>query len=570
MPKKVIRLFAVGVCLCAAGAGCKKLKQDSADKRPLVTPPHISGTVAEYARLLSGDELPVQGYGVVVGLGTSGSAEVPAHVQEYLRQYLLRRKLGWYTHGTEALMPKRILRDLDTAVVLVGAAIPPGAPAGSRFDVFVSAMPQTQTTSLDGGILWGTELRLAVEGKAFVEGPTLPWAEAGGPIFVNPFIDPTKPAEAGKLRTGRIIGGGINKRDRQIRLQLRRPDYAKARRMQQRINARFRGVCRVANARDSSIIELKIPQSYRDWHEHFLQLVLHLPLRSAPGSPERKAREIAAAMAEPTANHEELSLVWEAMGRQVLPIVREYYTSGNAPTAFYSARTGLRLRDTSAAEVILRFATSANSALQIPAVKEIGRHRRIPRGIPTLRRLVDDENELVRIAAYESLLKQGDQGMVRTIDVSGQFKLDLVNSSRGYTIYATQTSEPRIALFGKDMAVSRPLFFNSPDDLLTINARAEDTTLTVFRKIPRTGGYSDTFQVAPRVEKLVVVIGSLPERNLRGEIKGLGLAYSQVVGVLYRLCYEKDIRAKFVLQPLPSIQRIYSRTATVGRPDTPD
>jgi hypothetical protein len=43
-----------------------------------------------------------------------------------------------------------------------------------------------------------------------------------------------------------------------------------------------------------------------------------------------------------------------------------------------------------------------------------------------------------------------------------------------------------------------------------------------------------------------------------------------VVSVLQRLCRQGDIQAKFVLQPLPQVQRIYLDDTTVGRPDEPE
>ena len=99
-------------------------------------PPYVAGTVAEYATLVGGGELPVRGYGVVVGLGKNGSAEVPRHLQESISQYLLKKKLGSWHAGTEGITPTRFLRDLDTAVVLVEGAIPPGAPIGERFEIY--------------------------------------------------------------------------------------------------------------------------------------------------------------------------------------------------------------------------------------------------------------------------------------------------------------------------------------------------------------------------------------------------------------------------------------------------
>ena len=90
MTRKIVLSALAGVCL-AAGGGCQPSKTSTRRSEPIrrrVPPPYVVGTVAEYASLVGGGELPVQGYGVVVGLGKNGSSEVPAHLQKSISQYL--------------------------------------------------------------------------------------------------------------------------------------------------------------------------------------------------------------------------------------------------------------------------------------------------------------------------------------------------------------------------------------------------------------------------------------------------------------------------------------------------
>ena len=256
------------------------------------------------------------------------------------------------------------------------------------------------------------------------------------------------------------------------------------------------------------------------------------------------------------------------MGRQTVPIFRALYASKNPPAAFHAARTGMRLGDDAATEVVLHVARSAGSSLQVPAVRELGHGEGSMQVRRVLRELLDDDNELVRVTAYESLLRLGDVTTTQRFDIAGKFKLDLVKSRRGYVIYATQTGAPRIVLFGRDMSVTKPVFFNAPGDLVTANARPVDEKLMVYRKIPRTGTYSDTFKIDFYVRTLIRTLGSRPQHDENDEIMGLGLSYSQVVSVLHRMCREGDIPAKFVLQQPPVLQRI-SRGTAMGRPDVP-
>jgi len=540
----------------------------------LTIPPYVKGTVAEYAVLAGGGDVPVQAYGVVVGLGDNGSSEVPAHLRRPIVEYLSKCGIGSHRRGTGALTPAQFLRDKDTSVVLVGGSVPHGAAVGTRFDVFVTCLPQTQTRSLEGGTLWRVDLSLAYGGISRPNMTTKIWAKAAGPIFVNPFIDPTEPTESAKLLTGRIVGGGVVTRQQPIRLQLHRPDYQMAELIQRQTHTRFDPderllLSKVAKGRSRSIVEITVPSDYREDHEHFLELVMHLPIRFDEGGWEGHARKMIKEMEMPVAKHDELGLVLEAMGRRVVPSIQKLYTSQIPGAAFHAARAGLRLGDTLAIDVILRFASGSDTPYQIPAILELGKHPEVLRASPPLRRLLDDPNEQVRIAAYRALLQRGDRSAVTSIEIPEQFTLDLVETRTNHIIYATQTGDPKIVLFGKGMAVARPLYFEAPDAAVTINAFRENDKLTLFRKIPVTGQISDPFEIDPSVRNLIVALATCPEPGDDGKVRSLGLTYSQVVGVLYRLAREGDIRAKFVLQQSPALQRIRTGTATVGRPDMP-
>ena len=88
-------------------------------------------------------------------------------------------------------------------------------------------------------------------------------AQAHGAVFVNPFVDDRNPAATSRLRAGRVIGGGVTTKPRQIRLVLRQPDYAMARMLQAAINDHFGNRPRVARAKNPSFLEIKIAPGSR-------------------------------------------------------------------------------------------------------------------------------------------------------------------------------------------------------------------------------------------------------------------------------------------------------------------
>ncbi len=58
-------------------------------------------------------------------------------------------------------------------------------------------------------------------------------------------------------------------------------------------------------------------------------------------------------------------------------------------------------------------------------------------------------------------------------------------------------------------------------------------------------------------------------RGKDNKIQGMSLTYSQVLGVLYRMCKQGDISAKFVLQRPKEIEKMYRSTSAIGRRNMP-
>lgn len=571
--------LAAALALCA-GCGGNGEDPSRQQARPIVTPvatempPSLEGTVAQHAYLVSGVPLLVQGHGVAVGLAGKGSREVPPEVRQRLTQQMLRHGIGSAREGTDMLTPNRMLDDLDTAVVAVGGVIPPGAPKGTRFDVIVSALQGTQTSSLDGGSVMGTDLMTyAVGGGRAVE--SRPLAVARGDVFVNPFVDPADPDQAVELREGRLLGGAVVENPSPLRLILIRPDHATAKNIRDRINERFPSMPAVANATSAGTVEITVPQRYREDYEHFFLLLTHVYVRRGPGTEEAKARELMADALRPDARLEDIALVWEAMGSQVVPMIQDLYASENRDAAYYAARAGARLGDRQAIDVLLYVARDTGSPYQLPAVAELGRARDI-RALPVLKELLDSGNELLRVAAYEAMLKAGFTGGIERYDIDGRFELHVVPTQRDFVVYATQSGVPRIVLFGAGMTVRQPLYFVAPDELVTIAAQPGDSVLKVWRRVGVARTLSDVTQVPPDLALLVQALGKMPERSERDTAtapdpgrprqppyRNMGLTYSQVVRVLYLLTQQNAVQARFVLQPVPQAARIYESAAPI-------
>ena len=301
MPTKKIPLV-LWLALCAlmivaimVGCDDPKVKPRTVSDPPANDPPPPicgAGTISEYATLATSTTVRVGGYGIVAGLGRSGSdtSGVPPQVISYLKEYLQKKGLGWASQGTRNVTPDMVLKDPDTAVVVVAGRVPAMAPVGTRYDLVVQALPQTQTTNLNGGFLMDIDMYLAPGGVLAPTGATQKLAEAGGQVFVNPFLDMNKPSDIPRFREGRILNGGVVTKNAPVQLVLRHPDFALSAAIQKRINERFhsRGAM-VANSKNPQMIDLTIPREYRGDYIHFLNIVMHLPMGAGPGAVETKA-----------------------------------------------------------------------------------------------------------------------------------------------------------------------------------------------------------------------------------------------------------------------------------------
>ena len=186
--------------------------------------------------------------------------------------------MGDSRKGLEHISVEKMINAPDTAVVIVHGSIRPAALRGTKFDLTITALPETETTSLAGGRLYTCDLRYYQQRGAGVvqEGKVI--ARGEGPVFVNPFAQRESSATPVDLRTARIIGGGTNLKARRVRVVLSSPSYAMAVNVQDKINDRFGGGARIAVAESPSYISLKIPSEYQDRELYFLALVRHLYL----------------------------------------------------------------------------------------------------------------------------------------------------------------------------------------------------------------------------------------------------------------------------------------------------
>lgn len=559
-------LSAASGLLIAALAGCADGNWGSKRDIPPEPPPKprpaadnvLADTVGAYTLVGMGQPERLRGFGIVIGLGENGGSDCPTTIREYLLDYLAREMAP---RDSAPFRPKysarEMLDSLDTAVVAIHGLVPVGAPQGTRFDLQVEAVG-TQTRSLAGGVLIPCELKrfdVAAEGKGLVSGRTL--ARARGLVFTSAEKPDAGPQDPHAQRRGYVLGGGKTLTDRNVRLMLQEPSYWTARKIERRINERFGQNPPVANAMSQGYLTLTTPPEFQDNPQRFLDLVTHLYLEITPARIEQKLQLLSRELdgSDETLNH--VALVWEGLGRTVIPHIQALYEHASPAVRYYAARTGVRLKDVNALAPLARIAADPAHHCRLLATSDLGATD-MPLAARRLAELLDDADNAVRIAAYEGLLNHPHPSVESRRFLSAldptqiNLTLDIVDSKAPPLIYVRRSLDPRIAVFGRDTSITLPLFYSHPRDLVTLNALEHQTEITLLWRSQSGAPGSEPLLLPPRVVELLDALGRPPNMSRRDKSPGgIGLNYARIVDLLQTLCEHGSIPAGLVLEEAP-------------------
>ncbi|MCC7390138.1 MAG: flagellar basal body P-ring protein FlgI [Phycisphaerales bacterium] len=611
---KTVRTAALALTILtlAACSGGSKKQVERVQVQPREVPAPLRGTVGSLAQSSAGQPILVSGFGLIVGLNGTGGGLLDERIAATMEREMALMGVGPSSGAENTALqdpitgqfrsPAEVLRDKNVAVVLVQAVLPRGAPANYQFDAYVQAV---NATSLEGGRLWTTKLRLGPVG-VFGAVQTREIAEARGDLFINPFEDP---ADDYKSRTvGRVLAGGRVTDPLPIRLTLDVPSHQRSRLVTHAVNSRFpeRAHARepAAKGHDDSMIELHVPQSLEGMPNEFLRIVEHLPIEQS--YPRERAQAYIDAMEQNPELLEDLTWCLVALGDPALPYTRELYESSDPARRMAGLRAGAMLGDARAAPPLLELSTTGSAAERSDAIALLSEIDGGPSVDTTLRALLEHPTMTTRIAAYEALARRAERaeyarllsieasrpassGMARTpeelmlisrlsiparslqgiqrVTIPGKFVLDIAPFGEPL-VYVTQQGTPRIVLFGENLQLNRPLLASAWEDrLLIVSDSAADPPRLRYQDY-KTGSVRIE-QISPSVADLVIFLAKDPRPE--DKMPGLGLTYSEVVGALYALYDAGATTAAFATETDRLMAELVeaSRTGTLlDRPET--
>jgi len=529
----------------------------------------LPGTIASVCYFEKLRPIFVQGYGLVVGLAGTGSSECPEQLRKDLIATITKYQKLYSEKDdkSQRISAVGLIESRETGVVRISGMLTTGTSKGDNFDLVVEALPNTGTTSLEGGRLYTCDLKVYA-GSLGQSASSRIMARAAGPIFINPFEKKKYRGTTLLRRKGFILNGGVCVEDRRINLMLSQPSYSMARAVEQKINSLFGPppgdpIWQTAKAVSPDKIELRIPVAYRNQQSHFLGLIQNIFVRSDPSYIESMANEMIQQIRDPGVNAPAISYAWEAMGRPTLPLIQSLYTSPNKQAVYYSARAGARLGDGVAMEQLGKIASDPSSKYRRKAIRSLGfcndlTAKRI------LRKLLDDPDMELRILAYRGLARMGDISIDRRRVGDDNFTIDVVDSRSLPMVYVTRSRHCRVTLFGR-IQFEPPVFYCHPDDSITVNANSGDKRITLLRKTP-TGKSSGAIECSLDLATALELMGNDPVIDPRnGKVYGLGLPYSHIVAILNQMCKDGSIPAKFKMQNLTAVSE--PAEDSVGRPE---
>ncbi|GMV27401.1 MAG: hypothetical protein AMXMBFR58_34320 [Phycisphaerae bacterium] len=582
-------------------------------------PSVLRGTIGAEAEIIGTRPIVVSGYGLVVGLNGTGGGILNERVAATMEREMVKNGISKATDypqqwaRLQGKTPRQLLRDPDVAVVIVQAAIAPGSPDGSRFDVYVRAL---NATSLEGGMLWTTDLTI---GDATPLGgfKTRNIAIANGPVFLNPFAEPGKEASGISRTIGRVLEGGIVTQPLQMIIQMDNVSFDRARAIAGAINTRFpespgddgpaaRGKTGGnITSGEGGRIALAVPGAWRNKPSDFLNLVRTLQIDQL--YPEEYARRYVDSLQKEPSLANELSWCLEAIGPKAIPFLWDLYEADEIVPRMAALRAGARLDDARAAEPLSALARNATGIVRTESIELLALIDAGPTIDMTLRELTMEDELTVRASAYEALARRAEevqlnrllfrqreristdpraiplppshleelarlefsggtvQGISREV-VEGKFILDIVPYGKPM-VYITQQGRPRIVIFGDNPTLRSSMLVSTWSDRLMIDGDSANNRVRIYYRDVR-DEHVTTHTMKPGLVDFIRFLAHEPTPS--DPHPGLGLSYSEVVGALYAVHQAKGMDAAFTTERdklLAQILEAQAGTELAERPE---
>ena len=532
--QKTISVAIALLIVCASG-GCGGQGRGAKDLTDSVD---LGPTIGSLANVLAPEPAAVEGYGVVGGLNRTGSADCPPQIRAYLKRHIQKQLAS--TGDPARLNIEHYLGSPETAVVLIEGVIPAIPLKNQYFDVRVTALPGTQTTSLEGGVLFNNELKRP--GSFGISTDVL--ADAEGPIFTD-----KNNANQMDPKIGYVLAGGKVLSEYRIILVLLEPDFRMANRIRNRLNGRFGNG--TARAVLPGRVEVLVPDQYKEQKRRFVSLIKAIYLTQEPEATVERIRTLVKRLADSQDQYEsEIGL--EAIGNQSLGGLSVLLNSADERVRLHAARCMLNLGSDAGLGALRQIAMDARSPNRLEALKAITLGARRPEAASIARKLLRDNDFHITLAAYHHLRQIDDIAITQEF-IGRNFYLVQTAQTNRKAIYASRSGQPQIVLFGAPLQCHPNIFVESADGEITMNAPAGRNYVTIMRKHPKRPGVVARLNSSFDLGDIIKTLCEEPPKEDDKGRAGLGVSYAQAIVLLKRMCDKGAVDAEFHTGDLPKI-----------------
>ncbi len=429
-------------------------------------------------------------------------------------------------------------------MVFLQALMPATLSDNEDFDVYVTALPATQTTSLKGGVLWGAELWEA--GKF---GTSLKkMADAEGAVY----IDQIKPTE--DVRSGYILGGGVSATDFEMSMFIRGANYRQTAIIRNRINQRFGKD--TAKAQMAGQMSLTAPAEYTKQKKRFIDVVRNMYVLEESLSRNQRIRDLAIKLAG-SDDKESAEYGLEAIGKHSISKLTALIKHSDDRVKFHAARCLMNLGNDEGLDVLRNFALDKKSKYRAEALDAIFKAGKRNDAARLARKLLRQQNDSdLIIKAYLKLKEIMDLSIERS-PVANSFDLDQVIQADKAIIYAARSGKPCIALLGGPLRCKEDVFIQSSDGNITINAISGEDYVSIIRKHPTRPNLAPISLKSTREIKDIIL--TLCQNPLDSKHRGLNVSYSEAIALLSQLVEKNGVEAEFLAGPMPKISQIIKK-----------
>ncbi|MBX3416825.1 MAG: flagellar basal body P-ring protein FlgI [Pirellulaceae bacterium] len=400
------------------------------------------------------DYAKLQAIGLIVDLQGTGSDPGPSWQRDKLVDDLkIRSKIDG---------PMNLLASPDTAMVKVTAMLPPGTRKGDRVDLLIESFEKDEVTSFNGGLMLTTSLRpWAVFGSSQVKsGNTMGTAE--GYVLEDALFETRQ--DLSNRTNGIILGGGVSSENRVFLLNVK-PEAQGLKAVadiQYALNHRFTvitadGRVGVAKAKTDRVIELLIPERYRENVGRFSQIIVNIAYDESANDRINRLELLEQQLADPS-QARRAALRLEGIGKDGIAILKRALKNQELEVRFEAAMAlayqgepdGLDVL-TQAAEQDRAFRWHALAALQL---------LEDPRATDSLVHLLNSTSDEARYGAFRALkTRSPNHYLARSVVASKKFSAHVVPTNASPMVHLSRSKYPEVVIFGEEQLLHPNLLF---------------------------------------------------------------------------------------------------------------